>query len=146
MEIASFILSVLAILGSGFTYFHHDRRIKIQEKQLNEFQLKKNQTEEIDNQKAKINGNIIKEEQGRRKLIVYNSGKSAAYNIRLEVLSNLNGIIRFDFVPYEMLNPQEKTEMHFFLAEGHVPTLKVKFIWKDNFNDNNEFVQILSIR
>lgn len=145
MEKISFTLSVLAILGSVFIYFYHDKKIKQQEKRLNDYQLKRFETEDIESKKAQIKGKIKKGEKGRRTLTVSNAGKATAYNIRLEILSDPEGIINFDFRPYEMLNPQENTETVFFLTGGHTPTLKVKYIWNDSFHENNEFIQVLTI-
>lgn len=145
METASLMLSVLAILGSIFTYFYHDRKIKMQEKRLNDYQLKKYELEDVENQKAQIKGNLIKTTEANRSLIIFNAGKSTAHNIRLELLSELQGIIDFEFKPFEMLNPQEKTETKFFLATGHAKTIKVKYVWDDNFKKNNEFTQVITI-
>jgi hypothetical protein len=145
MEAINLTISIFAILGTLFTYFHHDRRIKKQEQLLNEYQLKRFQSEEIEKQKAEIKGNVIKGEKGSRTLKVFNAGKSTAYDVKIEILSALDGIFNFNFSPYEMLNPQESTEMRFFLAEGHIPTLKVKFIWKDDSQECNEFIQVLNI-
>lgn len=145
MELASFILSIVALLGAFLTYLYHDRKIKKQEKLLNDYQLKKIETEEIENKKAQIKGNIIIGDRGSCSFIIFNSGKSTAHNIRIEILSKLDGIINFEFVPYEMLNPQERTQTRFFLTERHVQTLKVKYIWNDDFKQDNEFIQVLSI-
>lgn len=145
MEKVSCVLSILAVLGTVFTYIYHDRKIKMQEKILNDYQLKKIKMEEIDNQKAQIRGNIIKGNKGARTLAIFNSGKATAYNISLEVLSELDGIFFFEFEPYEMLNPEEKTEICFSLSMAHTSTLKVKYIWKDSFKEINEYIQVLSL-
>lgn len=145
MEVASIILSLLAFLGSIFTYFNHDIKIKKQEKRLNDYQLSKYELEDVENQKAQIKGNLIKTAVATRSLIVFNAGKSIGYNIRLELLSELEGIIDFEFKPFEMLNPQEKTETRFFLASGHAETIKVKYVWDDSFKKNNEFIQRITI-
>lgn len=145
METASLIISIIAIIGSIFTYLYHDRKIKNQEKRLNDYQLKKFELEDTENKKAQIKGNIIKTGAGNRSLIIFNAGKSTAHNIRLEILSKTDGIIDLEFTPYEMLNPQERTETRFFLAEGHAPTLKVRFVWNDSYKENNEFIQVITI-
>lgn len=145
MDIISFVLSVLAILGSVFIYFYHDKKIKQQEKRLNDYQLKKFEKEDIESKKAQIKGSIKKGEKGLRTLIVFNAGKATAHNIRLEILSDQEGIINLEFIPFEMLNPQENTETIFFLTEGHTPILKIKYIWNDEFQENNEFIQVLTI-
>lgn len=148
MEVASFIISILAIFGTLYTYIRHDKKIKEQERILNEYQIEKIQAEKDESKKALIKGNVLKSEKGRRTLKVFNAGKAIAYNINLEILNNNideKGIIGFDFKPYEMMNPQDSTETSFFLSEGHTPTIKVKFTWKDEYQDNNEFIQVLSI-
>ncbi len=144
MEYISLTLSILAIAGSAFTYFYHDRKIKNQEKKINDYQLKKFESEDIENKKAQIKGNIITN-NGHGILKIFNAGKSTARNIRLELLCEPKGIIGLKFDPFEMLNPQESTEVRFGLAEGHVPRLKVKYIWNDNYKEDNEFTQILTI-
>ena len=58
IENLSFLLSILAMLGSIITYFYHDRKIKKQEKKLNDYQLNKFKIEDIENNKAQIKGNI----------------------------------------------------------------------------------------
>ncbi|MBB3186235.1 hypothetical protein [Microbacter margulisiae] len=145
METASLIVSIIAIIGSIFTYLYHDRKIKNQEKRLNDYQLKRFELDDIENNKAQIKGDIIKIGAGNRSLRIFNAGKSTAHNIRLETLSEPIGIIGLEFTPYEMLNPQEKTETSFLLTEGHAPTLKVRFIWNDNYKENNEYIQVITI-
>ena len=148
MEAASLIISILAIIGTLYTYIRHDKKIKEQERILNEYQIEKIKAEKDESKKALIKGNIVKYEKGKRVLKVFNAGKAAAYNINLEILNDNieeKGIVGFHFEPYEMMNPHDSTETYFFLCEGHTPTLKAKFTWKDEFQDNNEFVQVLSL-
>ncbi|GAT64058.1 hypothetical protein [Paludibacter jiangxiensis] len=144
MENASLILPILAILVPIYIYVRHDRKIKNQEKKLNDYQLKKFELEDIENKKAQIKGNIITN-GGRGVLKVFNTGKSTAHNIRLELLSKPEGIIGLEFDPFAMLNSQESTETSFFLAEGHTSTLKVKYTWNNSYKEDNEFIQVLTI-
>ncbi len=146
MEVFSLVLSIIAVIGSVFTYLNHDRRIKKQELIINDYELKKRRSEETELRKAKIKGNIVPFPKGLRKLITFNAGKSIAYNIRIEILNEQEGIIHQDFSPYEMLNPQESFENNIHLAYGHTPTLKIKYIWDDEYGKNNEFVQLLDLK
>ncbi|MEG1648298.1 MAG: hypothetical protein RR277_00250 [Rikenellaceae bacterium] len=148
MEVVSLIISILAIFGTLYTYIRHDKKIKEQERILNEYQIEKIKTEKDESKKALIKGNVLKSEKGKRTLKVFNAGKAVAFNINLEILNgNIEekGVLNFHFEPYEMMNPQDSTETSFFLCEGHTPTLKIKFTWEDDFQDNNEFIQVLSI-
>ena len=42
MDLISLILSILALSFSVFIYFYHDRKIKKQEKLLNDYNIRKN--------------------------------------------------------------------------------------------------------
>lgn len=63
METISFIIACIAFAFSIFTFIFYDHKLKKQEKILNEYQLKKNETEEIENRKAKIRGSILRGEK-----------------------------------------------------------------------------------
>lgn len=52
MEIVSLIISILAILGSLYVYFSHDRKLKKQESKLNELQLSEIKEPKEDRMKA----------------------------------------------------------------------------------------------
>ena len=146
MEVASLALSIIAVLGSFLTYLNHDRRLKKQEEPINDFEIEKRRSEENEQKKAHIKGNIIPYAKGHRKLMILNAGKATAYNIRTEILSDMNGIFYSEIEPYEMLNPQDSFENNMQLAYGHFPTLKIKYIWDDEFEKNREFLQVLDLK
>ncbi|MGL5563642.1 MAG: hypothetical protein ACRDCN_13645 [Tannerellaceae bacterium] len=145
-NIVSSTLSLIAIILTIIMYFKHDKRLKKQEERLNAYQLKKIDNEESENKKAQIRGNIVNGEKGRSTLKVFNAGKSSATKIRLEFLSSTDGLysIKKPF-PYELLNPQDYTETVFQLTKGCPETIKVKFTWNDEFQDDNEFIQVLTL-
>lgn len=146
MELYSLIISVLALIASVFTYLRHDKKLKEQERRINEYQLKQIEKENLENKKAAIRGNIVKGLKGGRTLKVYNSGRATARNIRVEGL-DVNGIfyMRRDIFPYELMNPQDYTELTMHLTYGCPSTIKLKYIWDDEYGDNNEFEQVLTI-
>ena len=142
----SLLLSILALIASVFTYFKHDKKLKEQERKINEYQLKQIEKEDLESKKAAIRGNIVKGLKGGRTLKVYNSGRATARNIRVEGL-DVNGVIHRggDIFPYELMNPQDYTELTIHLVMGCPSTLKLKYIWDDEFGLNNEFEQILTL-
>jgi hypothetical protein len=146
MEIASFVISILTAVFAVFIFFFYDRKLKEQDKKINEYQLRKLQEEESENKKAQIRGNIIKGEKGKRTFKIYNSGKSAARNIRLEG-TKVEGIFMRDDIlfPYELLNPQDYTDIIMLLTTNCPDTIKVKYIWDDDYQINNEFIQVLTL-
>lgn len=145
MDIISIALSAFAIALTIVMYFKHDKRLKKQEEKLNAYQLKKINEEESENRKALIRGNIVKGNKGSRVLKVFNSGKAIARNIRVEYLGDMENIIpRDDHFPYELLNPQDNSEIFLLLSEG-ASKLNIKFIWDDDFKKDNEFVQMLTL-
>ena len=146
MELYSLVISVLALIASVFTYLRHDKKLKEQECRINEYQLKQIEKEDLESKKAAIRGNIVKGLKGGRTLKVYNSGRATARNIRVEGL-DVNGLIHRadELFPYELMNPQDYTEVIIHLVVGCPSTIKLKYIWDDEFGDNNEFEQVLTI-
>lgn len=145
MDIIGIALSAFTIVLTIVMYFKHDKRLKKQEEKLNAYQLKKIDEEEFENKKALIRGNIVKGYPGSRVLKVFNSGKVVARNIRVEYLGDMEHIIpRDNHFPYELLNPQDNSEIYLLLSEG-ASTLHIKFVWDDDFKNDNEFVQMLTL-
>ena len=147
MEVAGLIVSIFALAASVFTYFKHDKKLKDQERKINEYQLRQLETEDIERKKAAIRGNIVKGFRGgSRTLKVYNSGRAIARNIRVDGL-DVDGLIHDadKLFPYELMNPQDYTELFIFLDEGRPSTIKLKYIWDDESGKDNEFEQVLTI-
>ena len=140
------ILSILAIVGSVFTYFSHDRKIKRQEAKINEYQLAKLKEEELGNKKAQISGTIVKHEKGKRVLKIYNKGKAPATNIRVNGIDEERYSVHgLDLLPYELLNPQDFIEITIFSYYGSKHTLSLTYYWDDASQKDNEFKQVLSL-
>jgi len=145
MELASLIISILALIGTVYTYFVHDRKIKKQEAIINEYQLTKFKEEEEESKKAQICGNIVKYDKGKRVLKIYNKGKASANNIRVVGIDeNKLSVYGLELLPYELLNPQESFELT-LLVPGSATTIKLKYIWNDATQDNREFEQVLQL-
>lgn len=140
------IISCLALGVSVFTYFKHDKKIKAQEQIINDYQINKIAKENEESKKASIRGNIIKGDRGKRTLKVYNCGKAAARNIRVEGLDIESlAVMRNGLFPYELMNPQDYTELIICIVKGSPSTIKLKYIWDDDFGRNNEFEQVLTL-
>lgn len=147
MSTLEIILTALLVLTPIVIHFIYDSKIKKQQAIINDYEIKERQLQEADHKKAMIKGNIYSTRvNGARNLITFNSGKATAYNIRVEFLNDMNGIIYSEIKSYEMLHPQEKFENIFHLAYGHSPTLKIKYIWNDEFENNREHIQVLDLK
>ena len=146
MEVWGLIISILALLASAFTYFKHDKKLKEQERKINEYQLKQIEKEDLESKKAAIRGNIVKGLKGKRTLKVNNSGRAIARNIRIEGLDVEGLFHRADEVfPYELMNPQDYTEVNIMLFNNCAPAIKLKYILDDESGKNNEFEQVLTL-
>lgn len=140
------IISCLALGVSVFTYFKHDKKIKAQEQIINDYQINKIAKENEESKKASIRGNIINGDRGKRTLKEYNCGKAAARNIRVEGLDIESlAVMRNGLFPYELMNPQDYTELIICIVKGSPSTIKLKYIWDDDFGQNNEFEQVLTL-
>ena len=146
MELYSLIISVLALIASVFTYFMHDKKLKEQERRINEYQLKQIEQENLESKKAAIRGNIVKGLKGGRTLKVYNSGRATAHNIKVEGL-DVDGVFHLpqDLFPYELMNPQDYAELTLHLTCGCPSTIKLKYVWDDESGKDIEFEQLLTL-
>lgn len=146
METWSFVISVVALLFSGFTFLFYDRKLKRQDAKINEYQLKQLEAAEQESKKAQIRGNIYPKAKGGRTFKIYNAGQSKARNIRIEGLDDAEVIHNGQgLFPYELMNPQDYTELALHLYIGSPSTLKVKYIWDDESGKDNEFEQVLTL-
>lgn len=146
VAIAAFVVSLGALIFSAYTYSKHDKKIKAQEQIINDYQINKIAKENEESKKASIRGNIIKGDRGKRTLKVYNCGKAAARNIRVEGLDiDSLAVMRNNLFPYELMNPQDYTELIIYIVKGSPSTIKLKYIWDDDFGRNNEFEQVLTL-
>lgn len=143
----SLIISLVALFASVATYLLHDRRLKKQERLINDHQIQKINQEQDDNNKAIIKAHVVKHQKGKREIKVFNAGKAVAKNVNLEILTNLNGmsVDNFDIFPYEFMNPQEGTQFLIFLYEGPVNVIKIKTSWDDAHQRGNIYEQILTL-
>lgn len=146
VAIAALVVSLGALIFSAYTYSKHDKKIKAQEQIINDYQINKIAKENEESKKASIRGNIIKGDKGKRTLKVYNCGKATARDIRVEGLDiGSLAVMRNDLFPYELMNPQDYTEVVIWVVKGSPSTIKLKYVWDDDFGQNNEFEQILTL-
>lgn len=147
MSTLEIVLSALLFLTPLLIHLIYDSKIKKQQAIINDYEIKERNIQEDEKKKAMVKGNITSTHiNGTRKLIVFNAGKATAYNIRVEFLNDMDGIIYSEIEPFEMLHQQDKFENIFHLAYGHSPTLKIKYIWDDRFENNREHIQVLDLK
>jgi len=146
MAITGIIISCLAVLFSLFTFFFYDKKIKKLDELIKKYQLKQFEKEEIEKKKAHVNASIVVVTQGKKTLHIHNIGMNDAKNIRLDLLSDNEGVFLLDNIfPYEKLGPQEDIYVHMLLSEGCSDVIKIKIKWDDEFQENNEKIQVLQL-
>ena len=141
---------LVALAGWLYTWYV-DRKVKTQEIALNDLQIKKYKEEEAESKRAIIEANVYKSGKSSWKMKVYNKGKSSAKNIRFisdDIEKENSGIDIYTpngTFPYPLLHPQTSFELTVVLYIGHNPVPKIKFIWDDDYGENQEREQILNI-
>ncbi len=146
MDIISVILAVLALTLSAYTYFAHDRRLKKQEQQLNEHQLRSLAQNEEENKKAVIRAKAVKYKSGNRTLYIYNEGKAKARNLKV-VMPDAEQVFasRPNFpLSYEELLPGASREVLLHLSEGD-DELTLSYEWADDFKRVNKESQTIDL-
>lgn len=146
VAIAAFVVSLGTLIFSAYTYSKHDKKIKAQEQIINDYQINKIKKEDEESRKANIKGNIYPGNKGKLILKVFNSGKAIARNIRVEGLDvDSLIVIGKELLPYELMNPQDNTELTLWITKDSPSIIRLRYIWDDDFGQNNEFEQVLTL-
>ena len=146
MELLSLILAAFALAFSCYTFFAHDRRLKKQEKLLNDYQLRSLAQAEDENKKAVIRAKAVKYKSGNRTLYIYNEGKAKARNINVEMPDAEQVDASNPEFPlhYDELLPGAYRDVNLFLSEGD-DELTLTYGWEDNYSTDNIETQTIDL-
>lgn len=137
------ILSAFGITGGVFAYLRHDRKLKSQEKRLNDLQIRQLQKAEAKELKADIKCNADRSKSISIVRIV-NAGSADATNVRVEIVDQdkLEGLAFFHkkWGPYDLINAANSVEERIALNEGHDEFIKLKIVWDDDFCKDREAI------
>lgn len=145
LEGYSLVLSILAIIGTTFTYFKHDRKIKDQEKLINDHHLKKIKEEELSFMQADVRATLMKGDKGKRILRIFNKGKAAAYNIRLELEAEAQALFSSNPFPFQKMNEHENVDLKIYLHKGSPNNIGFTILWDDEYGKDNKHKQIVQL-
>lgn len=142
MEIASLIISVLAILGSLLVYVLHDRKLKKQESKLNELQLSEIEMSKEDRIKAIVRMDTCYMSNGKGILFLFNEGQAEARSISWlfdnDILGNIN---KED--AYERLSPGQRIGFNYYFLKRNDEKTNVTITWEDDFSTSNKITMTL---
>lgn len=79
MNLISLFIGLLSLCLSTYIFFAHDKKLKIQQKALNELALQKATTEEYTRKKAVISMNYERND----KLVITNKGMATAFDVKI---------------------------------------------------------------
>lgn len=148
-EWSGLVLTALGALGGAIVFFLHDRKLKRQERLLNEYQIKKDKQEEdlqrqanVVCKKSQINGgNVI--------ICFFNTGFADARNVRIEII-NKDSLHSLGFLqewgPYKQINSQtDFKEERLLLFEGSSEEMQILIVWDDDYGTNRSNRQTLQL-
>jgi hypothetical protein len=147
IEIASLLFSVFAFAFA--TIFGW--RTTMNEKHIQEFEIKERKEKEEEKKKALIDAKAYKLDAYSCSINIFNRGLATAHNIRFVYPDitdeDKSGIIPdMDNIqmPYPFLHTGGSFDIRTLLAEGHKPISIVRFIWDDDYANNNERELVLN--
>ena len=107
-EWGGLILGALGTIGSVYVHLASDKKLKEQEKQINELQLATLKEERQSKKKAIINVKCQKLSSGSYTLLVANAGNVIANNVKIKILTPIFGITPGnDTKNYKSIVPQD---------------------------------------
>lgn len=136
MEIASLIVSIIALLGGLVGYILHDRKLKKQEAKLNDLQVTELETAQSNRKKADVRMQTVYFEKGNGILKLFNQGEADAYNIKWDFQEDILTKIP-KHGEYEHLLPGQDIGLPYVFLSRDDDTTNVTITWEDNFSKNN---------
>ncbi|KRG42565.1 hypothetical protein [Stenotrophomonas geniculata] len=135
----------LSAFATWMTFLFNRRQKKLNEtqEQLNRLLLAKESGEATSAKKADLGASFNKLGSNKYRLRVFNKGKAAARNVRLEPLEGTDCLIQSDIdskFPLEHMEPHQSVDL---LAAVHLGTQgkqPVRLIWSDEHSEHNEKV------
>ena len=143
---AALVVAAVTAVSSFFVFLRYDRRLKKQEKQLNDkldfiydFQISQINVEKANQNRADLlvvalpyNGN------GNHTIRISNKGKGKARNIRLgdNTMTQSNGIILNRFKTIEGLESMGRADFILSCSEGMKNNQQLTLIWNDEIEEN----------
>jgi hypothetical protein len=143
------VVAGLAFLLSAFatwkTLQFNDRQRSFIESQerLNKRLLEKEDAEADEEKKADLGATFIKLGSSSYRLKIWNKGKSAARNVRIEFPSGNDVIVQSDIdrkFPLESLEPFQSVELMAAVHMGSKSKHEVTLLWADGHSEANEKV------
>lgn len=143
----SYIISALGIIGDLWGYFRHGRKLKSQERIINDMQIRQMRKTEDKECQAEIKAEFVKNSNGPYCVRFTNTGQADASNVRIEFLTpqeELKGVLRNkNWGPYDLINPQTNREEKVLLTVEYPDVMHIKVTWDDSFQKDR--TRILSI-
>lgn len=140
MEIVNLIIGICALSFAIGVYIVHDRKLKQQQKVLNEYQL-----EVIEqNKKAEVRASITNKQSDNfgnvsGTLVIKNYGKATAYNVRLECECKRDFYAFVNGCGYSQLQPQESQEKPVARRWNAGRDVKIIVTWDDESGKNRTY-------
>ena len=148
MAVTSLIIAILSLLFGAFTYFRHDRKLKEQQKIINEYQITKLQREIGEAKKAEIKATIINRSDSggcySGTLLIKNYGKGVATHVLFRTIQYRHSL-SLPSITYSQLLPQEQQETPLTWEFGGGGSIDVLLSWNDESGERRESRQSLQL-
>ena len=137
LSTVAIFISILTLGFTIYTYYKHDKEIKVQTSIINEFQIEKYQKEIESDKKALIDISIVKKDKGKRILKVLNSGLSIAHNLKVIFPREIEMFITPFSSPTE-IKPGGSFDIYFQIYKGSPDLANIEIEWDDDFEKNRK--------
>ncbi len=140
IEISALLIAFLSLIGSLYTYYRFNKKLKKQEILINDFQIDKNKKENEELNKAEIEANSNYNGKGNNTIYIYNKGKSEARNVNV-IIPDEEDIFVINKDKLFPTNILPRNSVKFIIEASMNAPDKIDIIlkWEDNFKkDNNK--------
>ncbi|ENE0870383.1 MULTISPECIES: hypothetical protein [Klebsiella] len=153
IALAALAVSVYTIISSELNSRKSDKEqkvIKDEQDRIRRLLLDKETKLALEEKRADLNANLVKIGTGKYRLKIFNKGKAAAKDVRIEFPDNDGEefLIMSEIeqkMPYEILYSQQMIELIASIHMGSKPKYKIRLLWHDDYNKMNKQDIVVSI-
>lgn len=141
MDFWALVVSVITMIGGVIGFLLYDRKLKKQEKKLNELTISSLEIDEIARNSANIECEILRCADNHQfvHIFITNVGKSIARNIRVRLLHNQYiSVVEEARLSHNLLQVNQQYELQVLVANDDLRVLHLTIMWDDDNDVNKE--------
>lgn len=141
MDFWALVVSVITMIGGAIGFLLYDRKLKKQEKELNDLTISSMEIDKIERNSANLECEIHRCTDNYQfvRVFVTNVGRSIARNIRVVLPQEQNiSVVEEVRLSHDLLQVNQRYELQTLVGDDDLRILRLTIMWDDDNDVNKE--------